>query len=100
MNVRNAALVTLLQTPIGDLDTLGKPHIGKALGVADELLDDLGAKRHAGNERMAVEGEKLRRPLLPFPVEIVELVFHDLEQIPRRAPRSVSRKGVTTRNAV
>src|SRR3972149_3639696 len=81
-------LITLFQTPIGNFDALGEPHAGKTLGVANKFLDDLGAERHAGNKRVAVEGEKLRRSLLPFPVEIVELVLHDLEQVPRRAPRA------------
>jgi len=58
---------------------------GKTLCIADEFFDNLGAKRDAADERMAVEGEELRRARFAFPLEIVELVLHDLQEVARRA---------------
>lgn len=64
-------LVSLLQAPVGDFDAPGEPDLGEALGVADKLVDNLGPKRHSGYKRMQVEGEKLRRALFAFPIELV-----------------------------
>src|ERR1022692_2498043 len=43
-------LIALFQAPLGDFDPLGEPDIGEALGVFDELVDDLGPVGYAGEE--------------------------------------------------
>src|SRR5262245_25474005 len=77
--------IALLQPPLGDFDAPGEPHFGKALRILNELVDDLGAEWNPRNERMEIKRKVLRRPLFTFPVEIVELILHDLQQIARRA---------------
>src|SRR5207344_1729731 len=59
--------IAFLQPPLGNLDPLGEPHFGKALGVFDELIDDLGPERNTGDKRMKIESKVFRRPLFPLP---------------------------------
>ena len=68
-----------LQPPLGNFDSLGEPNFGKALGVFDELIDDLGPERNTGDKRMKIESKVFRRPLFPLPVEVIKLVLHDLQ---------------------
>src|SRR5439155_21031945 len=94
------ASIALLETPIRDLEPLGEPDVGKALGVVDELVHHLGPVGHAGYERVHVERAELRRALLALPIEIVELILHDLQQVARRAQRAVGRVVVAAGHVV
>src|SRR6188768_2313517 len=93
-------LIAFLQAPVGDFDAPGEPDFYKALGVVDKLVNYFGAKWHTGYERMQVEGEKLRRALFAFPIKIVKLIFHDLQQIARCSAGAVSRVVITAGNVV
>src|SRR5688572_22997428 len=99
-DVSSERLIALLQAPVGDLNAAREPDLGKALGVANELVDDFGSKRHAGNKRVQVKSKELGRALLAFPVEIIELVFHDLQEISGRSSRAIGRVVITARNIV
>jgi len=71
--------ITLLQPPLGNFDSLGEPHFGKAFGVLDELIDDLGPKRDARNKGMEIKREVFRSSLFSLPIKVIKLVFHDLQ---------------------
>ena len=49
---------------------------------------------------MQIESEVFRRSLFPFPVEVIKLVLHDLQQISRRSPGAVCRVVVAPRHIV
>ena len=83
---RLTMIIPFLQTAIGDLKAPREPDFRKVLRITDELVDDLGSKRHAGNEGVQIEREEFWRTLLAFPVEIIELVFHYLQEISGGAP--------------
>ena len=72
-------LVASLQAPIGDFNATGEPNFRKSLRVADEFLDNFCSEWNTGNKWMTIEREEFRRALLPFPIQVVELVFHDLQ---------------------
>ena len=71
--------IALLQPPFGNLDPLGEPHFGKALGVLDELIDDFGPERNTGDKGVEIESKVFRRPLFPLPINVIKLVLHDLQ---------------------
>ncbi len=53
-----------------------------------------------GDEGVKIESKVFRRPLFAFPVKIIELVLHDLQQISRRSPGAVSGVVVASRHVV
>ena len=45
-------LIPFLQVSVGDFDAPSEPEFCETFRVADELVDNFGPKRHAGNKRM------------------------------------------------
>src|SRR6266545_4085356 len=83
-----------------ELDTPCKPNFGKPLDVTNKFFDDFGSERNARNEGVQIKSKKLRCALLAFPIEIIELILHDLQQISRCAAGTVSGVVVAARHII
>src|SRR5690242_19588854 len=88
------------QTPLRNFDSPGEPNLWESPSIPNELVDDFGSKRHTGYKWMQIESKKLRCTLLAFPIKIIKLIFHNLQQIAWRAAGAVGRIIIATRNIV
>src|SRR3989337_999064 len=79
-------IVVILAVPLGELAGGGKPDLAVTLGVANELAQEVRAKRPAADEGMVAPDHELGigSALL---IEAIEAVFPHLQKIPRRSSR-------------